>query len=123
MLRSRHATHDQLWQFFQLKARENPAPHLQLADASGWSQHGLITRLNVKYAKRGWVYAISESGRRSFGRQVAMGRPLSRAKAFKQLDDPVVLHSLDLNDVHLTLIRAANWFDGSRNWKSYASMN
>src|ERR1039458_6648290 len=57
---ARHATHDQLWQFIQLKARENRRRifnwrMLRLV------QHGLVTRLNVKYAKQGWVYAISES--------------------------------------------------------------
>jgi hypothetical protein len=97
VLRSRHATHDQLWQFFQLKARENRRRifnwrMLRLV------QHGLITRLNVKYAKPGWVYAISDSGAAYLAGN-GNGAALVASKAFKQLDDPVVLHSLDLNDV------------------------
>src|SRR5438067_12850530 len=61
VLRSRHATHDQLWQFFQLKTRETRRRifnwrMLRLV------QHGLIRRLDVKFAKRGWVYAITETG-------------------------------------------------------------
>src|ERR1017187_2043673 len=60
-LRSRHATPDQLWQFSHLKARESRRRIFK------WRmrrlvQHGLITRLNVKCARRGWVYVISESG-------------------------------------------------------------
>ena len=103
VLRSRHATHDQLWQFFQLKARENRRRifnwrMLRLV------QHGLVTRLNVKYAKREWVYVISESGAGYLAGN-GDGAALVASKAFKQLDDPVVLNSLDLNDVHLTLIR------------------
>jgi hypothetical protein len=112
VLRSRHATHDQLWQFFQLKARENRRRifnwrMLRLV------QHGLITRLNVKYARRGWVYAISESGAAYLAGN-GDGAALVASKAFKQLDDPVVLHSLDLNDVHLTLIRCGEFI----RWKS-----
>jgi len=112
VLRSRHATHDQLWQFFQLKARENRRRifnwrMLRLV------QHGLITRLNVKCAKRGWVYAISEAGAAHLAGN-GDGAALVASKAFKQLDDPVILHSLDLNDVHLTLIRCGELV----RWKS-----
>jgi hypothetical protein len=112
VLRSRHATHDQLWQFLQLKTRENRRRifnwrMLRLV------QHGLITRLNAKYEKRGWVYAISDAGAAYLAGK-GDGAALVAAKAFKQLDDPVVLHSLDLNDVHLTLMRSGELI----RWKS-----
>src|SRR5260370_19265110 len=112
VLQSRHGTHDQLWQFFQLKARENRRRIFN------WRilrlvQHGLITRLNVKGARRGWVYAINESGAAYLAGN-GNGAALVASKAFKQLDDPVVLHSLDLNDVHLTLIRCGELI----RWKS-----
>src|SRR5216684_1254932 len=82
VLRSRHATHDQLWQFFQLTARENRRRifnwrMLRLV------QHGLVTRLNVKYAKQGWVYAISESGA-SYLAGNGDGAALVASKAFKR---------------------------------------
>ena len=74
VLRSRHATHDQLWQFLQLKAGEN-----RRRIFNWWMlrlvQHGLITRLNVKYEKQGWVYAISEAGAADWPAR-AMGLPL-----------------------------------------------
>src|SRR5260370_1291695 len=77
------------------------------------SGDGLITRLNVKYDKQGWVYAISEAGAAHLAGK-GDGAAFVAAKAFKQLDDPVVLHSLDLNDVHLTLIRSGELI----RWKS-----
>ncbi len=88
VLRSRHATHDQLWQFLQLKAGENRRRifnwrMLRLV------QHGLITRLNVKCEKQGWVYAISEAGAAHLAGK-GDGAAFVAAKAFKQLDDPVV---------------------------------
>ena len=67
----------------------------------------------MKYARRGWVYAISESGAAYLAGN-GNGAALVASKAFKQLDDPVVLHSLDLNDVHLTLIRCGELV----RWKS-----
>jgi hypothetical protein len=112
VLRSRHATHDQLWQFLQLRTRENRRRifnwrMLRLV------QHRLIMRLNVKYEKRGWVYAISEAGAAYLAGK-GDGAALVASKAFKQLDDPVVLHSLDLNDIHLTLMRSGELV----RWKS-----
>src|SRR5260370_34039741 len=68
-------------------------------------RHGLVTRLNVKCERQGWVYAVSEAGAAYLAGK-GDGAAFVAAKAFKQLDDPVVLHSLDLNDVHLTLIRS-----------------
>ena len=67
----------------------------------------------MKYSKPGWVYAISESGAAYLAGN-GDGAALVASKAFKQLDDPVVLHSLDLNDVHLTLIRCGELV----RWKS-----
>ena len=112
VLRSRHATHDQLWQFFQLRTRE------KRRRIFNWRvlrlvQHGLITRIKVKYAQRGWVYAISEAGAAYLAGK-GDGAALVASKAFKQLDDPVVLHSLDLNDIHLTLMRSGELV----RWKS-----
>jgi hypothetical protein len=104
VLRSRHASHGQLWQFLQIKTREHRRRifnwrMLRLV------RHGLVTRLDMKHEGREWIYAISQTGAAYLAGK-GDGAALVASKAYKQLDDPVVLHSLDINDVHLTLLRS-----------------
>ena len=74
----------------------------------------LSIRLTSTWRKRlALPRAISESGAAYLAGN-GNGAALVASKAFKQLDDPVVLHSLDINDVHLTLIRCGELV----RWKS-----
>lgn len=106
VLRSRHITHTQLWQFLQLKTGE------RRRRIFNWRvlrlvRHGLITRIDARHSRREWVYAISPAGA-SYLSGKGDGAALVASKAFKQLEDPVVLHSLDLNELHLALLRTGD---------------
>lgn len=104
VLRSRHVTHGQLWEFLHLKTREHRRRIFNWR-VSRLVQHGLITKLDMRYERREWIYAISPAGAAYLAGK-GDGAALVASKAFKQSDDPVVAHSLDLNDIHLTLLRS-----------------
>ena len=111
VLRSRHATHDQLWQFLQLKAEENRRRifNWRCYGCAAWTCHEtecevLKARMGLHDQRTGAAYFAGKGD----------GAAFVAGKAFKQHDDPVVLHSLDLNEVHLTLIRSGELL----RWKS-----
>ncbi len=106
VLRSRHITHTQLWQFLQLKTGE------RRRRIFNWRvlrlvRHGLITRLDVRHERQEWVYAISPVGG-SYLAGNGDGAAMVASKAFKQMEDSVVQHSLDLNEIHLALLRTGS---------------
>lgn len=104
VLRSRHVTHGQLWEFLHLKTREHRRRIFNWR-LSRLVQHGLITKLDMRNERREWIYAISQAGAAYLAGK-GDGAALVASKAFKHLDDPAVAHSLDLNDIHLTLLRS-----------------
>ncbi len=110
VLRSRHVSHEQLWEFVQHKAREHRRRVFnwrlkRLVD------HELVVRRTA--AKRSWVYSISNAGAEHL---VDLGdsAALLVTGGFVDLDETTIEHSLGLNDVHLALLRAG----GLATWRS-----
>ena len=102
ILRSRHVSHEQLWQFVHLKAREHRRRVFnwrlkRLVD------HDLVVRKSTP--ERSWVYSISPDGAEHL---VSLGdaAALLVTGGFVELDDSTVQHSLGLNEIHLALLRA-----------------
>ena len=100
VLRSRHVTHDQLWQFFQLQAQETRQRIFNWR-VSRLVRHGLVVRTSAASQSRTWVYTISDSGAAYLAGQ-GDGAALVAGRALKQHDDRAVLHSLDLNEINRT---------------------
>ena len=102
ILRSRHVSHEQLWQFMQCNAREHRRR------VFNWRlkrllDHELINRRSAP--RRSWVYSISREGAEHL---VGLGdaAALLVTGGFVDVDDRTVQHSLGLNEIHLALIRA-----------------
>jgi hypothetical protein len=102
VLRSRHVSHEQLWEFMQYKSREHRRRVFnwrlkRLVD------HELVVRRST--AQRSWVYSISNEGAEHL---VGLGdaAALLITAGFVELDDRTVQHSLGLNEIHLALLRA-----------------
>jgi hypothetical protein len=102
ILRSRHVSHEQLWQFMQYKAREHRRRVFnwrlkRLVD------HELVVRRST--LERSWVYSISPAGAEHL---VGLGESaaLLVTGGLVELDDRTVQHSLGLNEIHLALFRA-----------------
>jgi hypothetical protein len=112
VLRSKHATHDQLWQFFQLQTQEKRRRIFNWR-MSRLVQHGLVFRTTAAFRSRTWLYSISENGAAHLAGQ-GDGAALVAGKATPQRDDHAVLHSLDLNNIQLKLMRSGEL----RRWKS-----
>jgi hypothetical protein len=112
VLRSRHVTHDQLWRFFQLQAQETRRRIFNWR-VSRLARHGLVARTTAAFQGRTWVYTISDTGAAYLAGQ-GDGAALVAGRAVKQQDDRAVLHSLDLNEIHLKLMRTGEL----RRWKS-----
>lgn len=102
ILRSRHVSHEQLWQFMQYKAREHRRR------VFNWRlkrlfDHELVVRRSTP--ERSWVYSISPDGAEHL---VGVGESaaLLVTGGLVELDDRTVQHSLGLNEIHLALLRA-----------------
>ena len=102
ILRSRHVSHEQLWQFMQYKAREHRRR------VFNWRlkrlfDHELVVRRSTP--ERSWVYSISPAGAEHL---VGVGESaaLLVTGGLVELDDRTVQHSLGLNEIHLALLRA-----------------
>jgi hypothetical protein len=103
VLRSRHVSHEQLWQFMQLKAREHRRRIFNWR-ISRLVEHDLVTRRSVTLVKREWVYSITRQGAQ-FLVDRGEGAALVASAAARENEDNVVLHSLGLNEMHLALLR------------------
>lgn len=112
VLRSKHVTHDQLWQFLQLHTQERRRRIFNWR-MSRLVQHGLVVRTTAASQSRTWVYSISDSGAAHLAGQ-GDGAALVAGKTAPQRDDHAILHSLDLNDIQLKLMRTGEL----RRWKS-----
>jgi hypothetical protein len=103
VLRSRHVSHAQLWQFMQLKVREHRRRIFNWR-VSRLVQHDLIARRDVTLQERMWVYSITQQGAQYLV-GLGEGAALVASAAAKRREDSVVLHSLGLNEIHLALLR------------------
>ncbi len=112
VLRSKHVTHDQLFQFFQLQVQEGRRRIFNWR-MSRLARHGLVARTNAASQGRSWVYTITETGAAYLAGQ-GDGAALVAGRAVKPHDDRAVLHSLDLNEIQLKLMRTGEL----RRWKS-----
>jgi protein involved in plasmid replication-relaxation len=102
VLRSRHVSHEQLWQFMQYKAREHRRRVFnwrlkRLVD------HELVVRTPTP--ERSWVYSMSQEGAEHLVSQGDSGALLVTG-GFVEFDDRTIQHSLGLNRIHLALLRA-----------------
>ena len=102
VLRSRHVSHEQLWEFMQYRAREHRRRVFswrikRLVD------HELVLRRSTP--NRLWVYSVSQEGAEHL---VGLGEAaaLLVTGGFVELDHGSIQHSLELNDLHLALLRA-----------------
>ena len=102
VLRSRHVSHEQLWEFMQHRAREHRRRVFswrikRLVD------HELVFRRSTP--NRLWVYSVSQEGAEHL---VGLGEAaaLLVTGGFVELDHGSIQHSLELNDLHLALLRA-----------------
>ncbi len=112
VLRSRHVTHEQLWEFFQLQTQERRRRIFNWR-LSRLVCHGLVVRTTATFQNRTWVYAIGNAGANYLAGQ-GDGAALVAGKDMKQRDDRAVLHALDLNEIQLKLMRSREL----RRWKS-----
>jgi len=112
VLRSRHVTHEQLWQFLQLRTQEKRRRIFNWR-MSRFVEHGLVVRVTAAFQSLTWLYSISESGTEHLVSQ-GDGAALVAAKSTPRRDDHAVLHSLELNEIQLTLLRAGELL----RWKS-----
>jgi len=102
ILRSRHVSHEQLFQFLQYKAREHRRRVFnwrlkRLVD------HELVVRRST--LERSWVYSISPEGAEHLVGQ-GEAAALLVTGGLVELDDLTIQHSLGLNEIHLALLRA-----------------
>jgi len=100
VLRSRHVSHEQLWEFMQHRAREHRRRVFswrikRLVD------HELVLRRSTP--NRLWVYSVSQEGAEHL---VGLGEAaaLLVTGGFVELDHGSIQHSLGLNDLHLALL-------------------
>ena len=102
ILRARHISHEQLWRFVQCKTREDRRRVFnwrlkRLVD------HELVDRRSV--GGRTCVYSISHEGAEHL---VGLGEAaaLVVTGGLVDLNDRALQHSLDLNEIHLSLLEA-----------------
>ncbi len=112
VLRSRHVTHDQLWQFLQLQTHETRRRIFNWR-VSRLVRHAFIVRTATALDEQTWVYTIGANGAAYLAGQ-GNGAALVAGRGVKEIEDRSVLHSLDLNEIHLKLMRTGEL----RRWKS-----
>jgi len=100
ILRARHISHEQLWRLVQCKTREDRRRIFnwrlkRLAD------HELVNRRAI--GSRTWVYSVSHEGAEHL---VGLGEAaaLVVTGGLVDLNDRALQHSLELNEIHLSLL-------------------
>jgi len=104
VLRSGFVTHDQLFEFMQL------GKHASNRSTFNWrvrrlTRHGLIARHTVPSASKAFVYSITPAGELDLagtGEQFLVTPP----KPGRNEKELQVAHSLELSNIHLSLLRA-----------------
>ena len=102
ILQARHISHEQLWQFMRYKTHEDRRRIFnwrlkRLVD------HELVDRRAT--ANHSWVYSVSREGAEHL---VGLGdaAALVVTGGLVDLNDRAVQHSLELNEIHLALLKA-----------------
>ena len=103
VLRCRHVSHEQLWQFLQLKG------HLWPRRTLNWRiqrlvEHGLVARSDLSFVSGVRVYSISDLGA-SYLIGTGESAALMIGRKANNVDENAVQHSLDVNDIHLAMLR------------------
>lgn len=103
ILRARHISHEQLWEFMQYKAREHRRRIFN------WRLKRLVDHemvMRKAALNRSWVYSVSHEGAEYL---VGLGEAaaLLVTGGFVELDDRAVQHSLELNEIHLAFLHAS----------------
>lgn len=103
VLRCRHVSHEQLWQFLQLNG------HLWPRRTLNWRiqrlvEHGLIVRSDLSFVSGVRVYSISDLGA-SYLIGTGESAALMIGRKANNVDENAVQHSLDVNDIHLAMLR------------------
>jgi hypothetical protein len=104
VLRSGFVTHDQLFEFMQIDKHESNRSTFNWR-ARRLTNYGLTARHKVPSAGKAFVYSITSSGElelAGFGEQF-LTTPAKPGRNDKELQ---VAHSLELNNIHLSLLRA-----------------
>lgn len=103
VLRCRHVSHEQLWQFLQLNG------HLWPRRTLNWRiqrlvEHGLVVRSDLSFVSGVRVYTISDLGA-SYLIGTGESAALMIGSKANNVDENAVQHSLDVNDIHLAMLR------------------
>ena len=104
VLRSGFVTHDQLFEFMQIRMHESNRSTFNWR-ARRLTKYGLIARHMVPSAGKAFVYSITPAGElelAGFGEQF-LTTPAKPGRNDKELQ---VTHSLELNNIYLSLLRA-----------------
>jgi len=104
VLRSGFVTHDQLFEFVQLGQHESNRSTFNWR-VRRLTMHGLIARHTVPSVSKAFVYCITQAGEimlASTGEQF-LTTPAKPARSEKEVQ---VAHSLELSNIHLSLLRA-----------------
>ena len=104
VLRSGFVTHDQLFEFMQLGNHESNRSTFNWR-VHRLTRHGLIARHAVPSASKAFVYSITPTGElelASTGEQFLVTSP----KPGRNEKELQVAHSLELSNIHLSLLRA-----------------
>ena len=104
VLRSGFVTHDQLFEFMQLGNHESNRSTFNWR-VRRLTRHGLIARHTVPSASKAFVYSITHTGElelASTGEQFLVTPP----KPGRNEKELQVAHSLELSNIHLSLLRA-----------------
>ena len=104
VLRSGFVTHDQLFEFMQIRMHESNRSTFNWR-ARRLTKYGLIARHMVPSASKAFVYSITPTGElelAGIGEQF-LTTPGKLDRNDKELQ---VAHSLELNNIHLSLLRA-----------------
>ena len=103
VLRSRHVSHDQLYQFLQLSGHRWPRRTLNWR-LQRLVEHRLIVRSDLSFVPGVRVYALSDRGA-----SYLIGKGESAAMMIgsraNHIDENAVQHSLDINEIHLSVLR------------------
>ena len=125
VLRSGFVTHEQLFEFMQLGGYESCRPTFNWR-ARRLTAYGLIARCTSPSIRKMFVYSITPAGAlelASIGEQYLVAPPKPRRHGY----DLQIAHSLEINNIHLSLLRAgmlARWVPEIqlRSWNASTGM-
>jgi len=104
VLRSGFVTHDQLFELMQIGKHESCRSTFNWR-ARRLTKYGLIARHTVPFVGKTFVYSITPTGALELA-SVGERFLVTPGEASQQARQPQVAHSLELNNIHLSLLRA-----------------